>query len=183
MITKTHDISRLRFLDFDSWPMVMNLKFNICNLQIEQDIVAVFGEHVVQVFQILKGIVSIVINIIYLSILYILMNFVLIVDIKKESNWNTNNLSSPNTNNTLEKIDPPDISSSGPIDLNQLIKTKNDSYLRQLVNPKCFPIMMLTPGFDNNALIEQEKNAPFNIIDLPVIVNETEANDVYKVNF
>lgn len=55
MITKTHDISRLRFLDFDTWPMVMKLKFNVCNLQIEQDIVAVFGEHVVQVFQILKG--------------------------------------------------------------------------------------------------------------------------------
>lgn len=55
MIMKTHDISRLTFLDFDTWPMVVNLKFNICDLQIEQDIVAVFGERVVQVFQILKG--------------------------------------------------------------------------------------------------------------------------------
>lgn len=55
MIMKTHDISRLRFLDFDTWPMVINLKFNICDLQIEQDVVAVFGERVVQMFQILKG--------------------------------------------------------------------------------------------------------------------------------
>lgn len=56
MVIKTHDISRLRFLDFDTWPMVINLKFDVCNLQMEQDIVAVFGEHRIQVFQILKGI-------------------------------------------------------------------------------------------------------------------------------
>jgi len=36
----------------------------------------------------------------------------------------------------------------------------------------------MTPGFDDNALIEQEEDAPFNIIDLPIIINETEANDV-----
>jgi hypothetical protein len=36
----------------------MNLKFNVCDLQIEQDIVAVFGEKRVQVFQIMKGIVN-----------------------------------------------------------------------------------------------------------------------------
>jgi len=33
----------------------MNLKFNVSDLQIEQDIVAVFGERKVEVFQILKG--------------------------------------------------------------------------------------------------------------------------------
>lgn len=37
---------------------------------------------------------------------------------------------------------------------------------------------MVTPGFDDSALVDQEENAPFNIIALPVIVNETEANDV-----
>jgi len=58
MVIKTHDISRLRFLDFDTWPMTMNLKFNVCDLQIEQDIVAVFGERRVEVFQILKGMVT-----------------------------------------------------------------------------------------------------------------------------
>lgn len=55
MVIKTHDISRLQFLDFDTWPMVMDLKFDICDLKIEQDIVAVFGEKIIQVFQILKG--------------------------------------------------------------------------------------------------------------------------------
>lgn len=55
MLIKTHDISRLRFLDFDTWPMVIDLKFNVCGVQIEQDIVVVFGERIVQVFQILKG--------------------------------------------------------------------------------------------------------------------------------
>lgn len=56
MVIKTHDISRLWFLDFDTWPMIMNLKFNVCGLQIEQDIVTAFGERKVQVFQIIKGI-------------------------------------------------------------------------------------------------------------------------------
>lgn len=55
MVIKTHDISRLRFLDFDTWPTIMELKFNICDLQMEQDIVAAFGEQRIQVFQILKG--------------------------------------------------------------------------------------------------------------------------------
>lgn len=42
---------------------------------------------------------------------------------------------------------------------------------------------MVTPGFDDSVLIEQEENAPFNIIDFPVIVNETEANDVNNFIF
>lgn len=42
-------------MDFDTWPTIMELKFNICDLQIEQDIVAAFGEQRIQVFQILKG--------------------------------------------------------------------------------------------------------------------------------
>lgn len=67
---------------------------------------------------------------------------------------------------------------SGPIDLNKLIKSKTDTYLRPLVNPKCFPIMVMTPGFDDTALVEQEENAPFNIASLPITINETEAIDV-----
>jgi len=58
MVIKTHDISRLQFLDFDTWPMIMDLKLNICDLQMEQDIIAVFGEHRIQIFQILKGTVK-----------------------------------------------------------------------------------------------------------------------------
>lgn len=59
MVIKTHDISHLRFLDFEIWPIVINLKFNIYDLHMEQDIVAVFGEKKIQVFQILKGILII----------------------------------------------------------------------------------------------------------------------------
>lgn len=55
MVIKTHDISRLRFIDFDTWPMMMDLKFNVCGLKMEQDIVAVYGEQRIQVFQIIKG--------------------------------------------------------------------------------------------------------------------------------
>lgn len=56
MVIRTHDISRLRFIDFDTWPMVIDLKFNVCGLQMEQDIVAVYGDQKIQVFQIIKGI-------------------------------------------------------------------------------------------------------------------------------
>lgn len=58
MVIKTHDISRLQFLDFDTWPMVIELKFNVCDLQMEQDIVTVFGEQKIQIFQILKGMIN-----------------------------------------------------------------------------------------------------------------------------
>uniref|UniRef100_A0A2S2QZG9 BLOC-2 complex member HPS3 N-terminal domain-containing protein n=1 Tax=Sipha flava TaxID=143950 RepID=A0A2S2QZG9_9HEMI len=151
MVIKTHDISRLRFLDFDTWPMVINLKFNVYNLQIEQDIVAVFGEQKIQVFQILK-------------------------DIKKNSDWSSNT-SSMKTSSIQEQ---PEVLPSGPIDLNQLLKSKNDNYLWKLVNPICFPIMMITPGFDNSVLAEQEENAPFNIVSMPITINETKANDPWS---
>lgn len=82
-----------------------------------------------------------------------------------------------------EQLEQPEVLSTGPIDLNQLLKSKNDNYLWKLVNPKCFPIMMITPGFDNSALIEQEENAPFNIVSLPITINETEANDVRQIFF
>lgn len=58
MIIKTHDVSRLQFLDFNTWPMTMDLNFNVYDLQMEQDIVAVFGEQRIQIFQILKSIVN-----------------------------------------------------------------------------------------------------------------------------
>jgi len=82
------------------------------------------------------------------------------------------------TSNIQENTEQPEILPSGPINLNQLFKSKNDTYLRQFVNPKCFPIMVMTPGFDDSALIEQEEDAPFKIVDLPITINETEANDV-----
>lgn len=85
--------------------------------------------------------------------------------------------------NVQENTEKPEIVPTGPIDLNLLLKSKNDNYLKYLVNPKCFPIMMLTPGFDDSALVEQEENAPFNIIALPITVNETEANDVRNFYF
>ncbi|XP_026822959.1 uncharacterized protein LOC113560996 [Rhopalosiphum maidis] len=153
MVIKTHDISRLRFLDFDTWPMIMNLKFNVCDLQIEQDIVAVFGEKRVQVFQIIK-------------------------DVKKMSDWSSTT-SSMKTNTAQEHTEQFEVP-SGPIDLNQLIKSKTDTYLRPLVNPNCFPIMVMTPGFDDSALVEQEENAPFNIASLPITINETEAIDPWS---
>jgi len=86
------------------------------------------------------------------------------------------------TNTTQEYTERSEVL-SGPIDLNQLIKSKTDAYLWQHVNPKCFPIMLMTPGFDDSALVEQEENAPFNIVTLPVTINETEAIDVGNKNF
>lgn len=67
---------------------------------------------------------------------------------------------------------------STPIDLSHLIKSKDDLYLRNLISPKCFPIMTLTPSFGDSALVLQEENAPFNIVNLPIAVNESEASEV-----
>jgi hypothetical protein len=100
-----------------------------------------------------------------------------IVDIKKNSDWSSNT-SSMKTSSIQEQ---PEVLPSGPIDLNQLLKSKNDNYLWKLVNPICFPIMMITPGFDNSVLAEQEENAPFNIVSMPITINETKANDVRKI--
>lgn len=110
------------------------------------------------------------------------MFYFLFTDSKKISDWSSTTNNVTKTYDTQDKTEP-EILPSGPIDLNQLIKTKNDTYLRKFVNPKCFPIMMVTPSFDNSALVEQEENAPFNIISLPIIINETEANDVQNFAF
>lgn len=85
------------------------------------------------------------------------------------------------SNNIQENNEQPDVLHLGPIDLNQLLKSKNDTYLKQLINPKCFPIIMMTPGFDDSALAEQEENAPFNIISLPIVINDTVTNDVWSL--
>jgi len=100
----------------------------------------------------------------------------LILDTKKISDWSSTT-NSTKTNSIQENIEQSGVA-PGPIDLNQLMKSKSDTYLRQLVNPKCFPIMVMTPGFDDSALVEQEENAPFNIATLPITINETEAIDV-----
>jgi hypothetical protein len=98
------------------------------------------------------------------------------LDSKKLSDWSSTT-SFMKTNTAQEYIEKSEVP-SGPIDLNQLIKSKTDTYLRPLVNPNCFPIMVMTPGFDDSALVEQEENAPFNIASLPITINETEAIDV-----
>lgn len=107
-------------------------------------------------------------------ILYILFYFVL--DTKKISDWSYTN--SIKTNYSHELTEQPEVINNGPIDLNQLIKSKNDAYLKHLINPKCFPTMVMTPSFGDNALVEQIENAPFNIINLPITMNEPESNDV-----
>lgn len=92
--------------------------------------------------------------------------------------WSSNSLK---TSNIQELTGQPETMPSGPIDLNKLLKSKNDSYLWKHVNPKCFPIMMMTQGFDDSALVEQEENAPFNIVTMPITIKETEANDVRNI--
>lgn len=37
---------------------------------------------------------------------------------------------------------------------------------------------MKTPGFYDSTFVEQEENAPFNIINLPITMNEIEENNV-----
>lgn len=108
---------------------------------------------------------------------YYFIRFFKRVDTKKLLDWSSTNFTK--SNSTQENNEQPaDVLPSGPIDLNQLLKSKNDAYLKQLISPKCFPVIMMAPGFDDSALAEQEENAPFNIISLPVIINDTEANDV-----
>lgn len=103
----------------------------------------------------------------------------LIVDTKKISDWSSTT-NSMKSSYIQENNDQCEIIPSGPIDLNQLLKSKNDTYLKQHFNSKCFPIIMMTPGFDDNAFVEQEENAPFNIIAMPITMNETNENDVCK---
>lgn len=106
----------------------------------------------------------------------------LLIDTKKISDWSSTS-SFLKTNNSQEHTEQLETSISGPIDLNPLLKSKSDVYLRQFINPKCFPIMVVTPSFGDSALVEQIENAPFNVINLPITMNETEANDVCHFPF
>ncbi|XP_050520386.1 uncharacterized protein LOC126893890 [Daktulosphaira vitifoliae] len=150
MVIKTHDVSRLKFLDFDIWTMAVDLSFNVCDVQIEQDILAVVGDRRVQIFRIQKASVK-------------LKNW------KSASTNFIHSISQENEHSNKQN--------SGPIDLNHLIKFKDDSYLQHCLNPKCFPIMTLTPTFGESALVIQEENAPFNIVNLPITIIETEASE------
>lgn len=55
LVSRTHDISRLRFLDFELWPVTLELSFAPLHLAIVEDVVAAMDLESLHVFRINKG--------------------------------------------------------------------------------------------------------------------------------
>lgn len=55
LVTRTHDISRQRFLDFELWPVTLELSFAPVYLAIVEDVVAAMDSDSLHVFRINKG--------------------------------------------------------------------------------------------------------------------------------
>lgn len=58
LVSRTHDISRVRFLDFELWPVTLELSFAPAYLSIVEDVVAAMDSDSLHVFRINKGLFS-----------------------------------------------------------------------------------------------------------------------------
>lgn len=54
-VTRTHDISRLKFIDFETWPVTLELSYSPTRLSICEDLVAASNSDSLHVFRINKG--------------------------------------------------------------------------------------------------------------------------------
>lgn len=55
LVSRTHDISRQRFLDFELWPVTLELSFAPLYLAMVEDVVAAMDSQSLHVFRINKG--------------------------------------------------------------------------------------------------------------------------------
>ncbi|XP_024084800.1 uncharacterized protein LOC106674330 isoform X2 [Cimex lectularius] len=55
LVNRTHDISRLKFLDFELWPVTLELSFAPLDLAVSEDVVAAVNDSCLHVFRINKG--------------------------------------------------------------------------------------------------------------------------------
>ncbi|BES92022.1 Hermansky-Pudlak syndrome 3 [Nesidiocoris tenuis] len=55
LVTRTHDISRQKFLDFELWPVTLELSFTPSRLKMAEDVVAAMSLTCLHVFRINKG--------------------------------------------------------------------------------------------------------------------------------
>uniref|UniRef100_A0A1B6CI50 BLOC-2 complex member HPS3 N-terminal domain-containing protein n=1 Tax=Clastoptera arizonana TaxID=38151 RepID=A0A1B6CI50_9HEMI len=56
LVSRTHDISRLKFLDFELWPVTLELSFSPLYLAMVEDVVAAMDNQSLHVFRINKGV-------------------------------------------------------------------------------------------------------------------------------
>uniref|UniRef100_A0A1B6LA84 BLOC-2 complex member HPS3 N-terminal domain-containing protein n=1 Tax=Graphocephala atropunctata TaxID=36148 RepID=A0A1B6LA84_9HEMI len=109
LVSRTHDISRLRFLDFELWPVTLELSFAPAYLAVVEDVVAAMDSESLHVFRINKG-------------------------VTRASDWNdrsSNNSGSPSiTRNSVKKPVPKKIVVDEVIDLDALTKdTTSPNYI------------------------------------------------------
>ncbi|KAF6212748.1 hypothetical protein GE061_010456 [Apolygus lucorum] len=55
LVTRTHDISKQKFLDFELWPVTLELSFSPSHLVMSEDVVASLNSSCLHVFRINKG--------------------------------------------------------------------------------------------------------------------------------
>lgn len=55
LVTRTHDISRQRFVDFELWPVTLELSFSPSCLKMSEDVVAAMNVSSLHVFRLNKG--------------------------------------------------------------------------------------------------------------------------------
>lgn len=55
LVTRTHDISKQRFLDFELWPVTLELSFSPSFLRMSEDVVGAMNSTSLHVFRLNKG--------------------------------------------------------------------------------------------------------------------------------
>lgn len=155
LVTKTHDISKVKFLDFELWPITLELSFVPSKIQMVEDIISVMNNRTIQVFRINKSVTK-------------------SSDIGTPGNRQKNKESNVNDSNNLN-------ATPTCINLDDLIKCATENN----IDPPCLPgdslpFMVLLPSISSDVHNSIYRISPFKpsyAVNLPITIKEIPANE------
>lgn len=155
LVTKTHDISKMKFLDFELWPITLELSFVPSKIQMVEDIISVTNTRTIQVFRINKSVTK------------------------------TSDFGNPSSRQKIRDQNAHDKNNVTKtptcINLDELIKYATETNM----DPPCLPIesrpfMVLLPSISSDVHNSTYRISPFKpryAVNLPITIKEIPANE------
>lgn len=155
LVTKTHDISKVKFLDFELWPITLELSFIPSKIHMVEDIISVMNNRTIQVFRINKS-------------------------VTKSSD--INNLSGRQKNKEQNSHDTNNATKTPScINLDELIKCATENNIEPPCLPsESLPFMVLLPSISSDVHNSTYRISPFKpsyAVNLPITIKEIPANE------
>lgn len=155
LVSKTHDISKVKFLDFELWPITLELSFVPSKIQMVEDIISVTNTRTIQVFRINKSVTK-------------------SSDLGNPSNKQKNKEQNGNDKTSATKTPT-------CINLDELIKCATENNIEPPCLPnESLPFMVLLPSISSDVHNSTYRISPFKpgyAVNLPITIKEMPANE------